>query len=157
ELGERGGVGADDRRAAGHGLDHGNAEPLVERGVGEDVGPRVKGAELRVRHVAGEVDVRGEGRLLRLAVGLLAQPALAAGDHQVVGGAGANLEAGESVDQARQVLARLDHAHLQDVRLREAVVRAYGGDRLRGGRLEGAVHAARHDEYAVRVDVEQAD
>ena len=61
ELGERGRVRGDDRRAAGHRLEHLVAEALVEARVEEGGGALVELDEPLVRDAADELDAVGGG------------------------------------------------------------------------------------------------
>ena len=57
DLDERVGRRGDDRRAAGHGLEHGQAEALRERRIDEDLGGAVELARRLARGVARDVDL----------------------------------------------------------------------------------------------------
>ena len=63
-LGQGRDARGDDRRAAGHGLERGQAEALVEGGEGEDRGQAVEGGQGAVGHEAEEAHVLAHaGRL----------------------------------------------------------------------------------------------
>ncbi len=64
DLRQRGDARGDDRRAAGHRLERGQAEALVERGEGEDRGHAVERGERAVRDEAEEAHVRPQPGLL---------------------------------------------------------------------------------------------
>ena len=122
---ERGMRRGDDGRAARHRLDDRHAEPLVERGIDEHRRSTVEPRDLVVGDVAEAPDARvGE-------IGPLA-PALAPREHEPE----LPVEEPPRLDQAGEVLARLDRAEPEDggaaeVGRRafrtEAVLRAPGG------------------------------
>ena len=107
---------ADDRRAAGHGLDHRQPEPLEPRGVREHRGAAVEPRQLVVVHVAEPDDARPvERRLLA--------PSLRADDRQQQVAA---TEQRMRLDERREILARLERGHREDVVAAELGLRAVG-------------------------------
>ncbi len=103
------------RRAACHGLEDRDPEPLESRGIREDVGAAVQPRELVVADVA---EPAFEQRLLA--------PAGRARDDE-------RLDAG--IAQHAEVLARLDRRHGQDVRAAEIGAVAPLGEHLRRRRM----------------------
>src|SRR5581483_7359839 len=86
----------DDRDAAGHRLEHGNAEALVERGIDEAAGAAVEARELVVADPAEPADIG--------AANGDAAPSFRACDAQL------DAEALGGLDRALEVLARLERA-----------------------------------------------
>ena len=132
-------AGGDDRRAAGHRLEHREPEALVERDVGDCTRAAVEPRELVVLHLPEPADA--------VARDSDAAPARRAGDQQrqaVQAGAPVGL------DEPRQVLARLEGRDRQHVvaggRLafgRERQARPRSGSRAASRRERRAAPAAR--------------
>ena len=106
--------GADDRRAAGHRLDHRQPEPLEPRGVREHGGATVEPRQLVVVDVAEPDDARPVERRL------LAPPFRTDhGQQQAVA-----TEQRMCLHERREILARLERGHREDVVAAELGIRA---------------------------------
>ena len=97
----------------------GRPKPSYERRVGEDGCRAVERRQVSVRHVAGEDDA-GQATLLDELRHIRGSPACLADDHQLLGEA-LGVHDGIGLDQAHQVLARLQVADGQHIGAGEAV------------------------------------
>ena len=130
DLGQRAGVGGENRRAAGHRLEQRQAEALAEGRDHYRVGAGVE----RRQDVVVDAAEAGDERLGAVAGDGVVQrggaPAGRAGEHEALREPAAAPEPGAGVDQQRQILARLERADVQEVRL----VDAAGAPRRAGAR-----------------------
>ena len=130
---------ADDRRAARHRLDHRQPEALEARRVGEHRGAAVQARQLVVVHVAEPDDARPVERRL-LAPTFRAddrQPEVVAGEQRVC------------LDERREVLARLERRHGEDVVAAELGLRAVA--------REDVVDSGQRHPHAILGHAEQLD
>ena len=107
-------VPRDHRRPAGHGLDHRQAETLVERRKHEHLRQAVQRRQVLERHVAGEADRVLDLQTLDAILDVAAQPAVRAGAHELMRQIAGLAALREALDQLRQVLPRLDRADVED-------------------------------------------
>ena len=119
DFGQRRAVRRHDRTAAGHGLEDGQSEALVERGVDEDGGRRQQRRQVVVRHLAEQAESVAEAVTRRR--GFERRPVLvgSARNDQRHRPAAAP-DAGHRLDHAREVLVRHRVADIADVALGQA-------------------------------------
>ncbi len=132
-LGERGGAGGDDRRAAGHGLERREAEALVEGGEDEDRGG---GVEQREVGLADGLEDSHPGSLGADARPQRLRARPGAQDEREVG-----VELRKRVEELADVLVGLGVAHVENEAVGQAQPPAKGLERGAVGAAEGGVDA----------------
>ncbi len=149
DLGQGAAIAGRHRRAAGHGLEQGQAEALGEAGQAEGRRVRVERAQDGVRHHAQAEQAGTEGPPGRVGEQLRSAMPLAAHHGQpAVGECGFGEERAQ---QAEQVLAPIDGPHEEQVGtpVRQPVARQHGLPRRRRGPREGRAHPFVHDDDAL--------
>ena len=133
------------------------APSFVERRIDEEVGTLVERQDVLRRHIAENPDVIREFGALQAAVEFRVLQQAAPGDDQQVRQPAARLQAPKCLDQASEVLARVDIVQRENVVLPDAVPSAdlrYPG---RGQTLgEFGAHAVRHHDNFLRGDMQDA-
>ena len=112
-------VRGDDRRAGPHRLQQRQAEALVKRGVAEDRAGLVQRGEVFLRHVAEQLDERRRARWRVRSVSSICHPSGPTNTSWCESRSGSG-SADEGLDQARQVLARLERRRQQHERAARA-------------------------------------
>jgi hypothetical protein len=149
DLRQRRNVTGDDRCAARHGFDDGQAEALVDRREHEHLGKAVQRRQVLERHIAGEADRVLDLQPLDQLLDVAAQPPVGTGAHELMRQLAALPAPREALDQLRQVLARLDRADVQNEAVRQvvpvpdalALMCVVDGPERRRGRFVHDVHA----------------
>ena len=120
DLGDRAARVAHDRRPRGERLERGEAEPLEERRVEEALGARVERRERRVVDVAGDDHAVPRHARIRERVAERGRELPEVTDDDETQVAIRVGRAGEGAQQAADVLARIELAHVEDVARRNA-------------------------------------
>src|SRR6185437_3140013 len=153
-------VGGHHGRPAGHRLHHRQPESLEVRRVGHGHRAAVERHQILLGDVAEQMDApRGEAQG-QLGAQLAIAPALRPHRHQIeLAGrrSGARAQPVERPEEQRQVLARLQGPHGQQVRALDPVAGPHARDRRRVGRAANRVGGAGQHQDSLLGDAEQRD